>query len=86
MKAQGGDMGDGHVVKLIVKNEATGQTYEGSVTLTGWQSWKETGYYVEESAPVFRVSAGDKVTVTLEVSGAAGGWGTIDDVFLAYNE
>ncbi len=86
MKAQGGDMGDGHMVKLIVKNETTGQTYEGSVTLTGWQSWKETGYYTEESAPVFRVSAGDKVTVTLEVSGAAGGWGTIDDVFLAYNE
>lgn len=86
MKAQGGDMGDGHVVKLIVKNEATGQTYEGSVTLTGWQSWKETGYYTEASAPVFEVSAGDKVTVTIEVKGAAGGWGTIDDVFLAYNE
>ena len=86
MKAQGGDMGDGHVVKLIVKNEAAGQTYEGSVTLTGWQSWKETGYYTEASAPVFEVSAGDKVTVTIEVKGAAGGWGTIDDVFLAYNE
>ncbi|MCR4793444.1 MAG: glycosyl hydrolase 53 family protein [Lachnospiraceae bacterium] len=86
MKAQGGDLGDGHIVKLVIINESTGLTYEGSVTLTGWQSWKETGYYIENAPAAFTVSEGDRITVTIEVSGAAGGWGTIDDVFLAYKE
>lgn len=86
MRAQGGDLGDGHVVRLEVINNSTGQTYEGNVTLTGWQSWKETGYYADPDVAAFTVSAGDTVTVRIFVSGAAGGWGTIDDVFLAYKE
>ena len=84
MKAQGGDMGDGHVVKMVVTNENTGESSEGSVTLSGWQRWQETGSISDSGIAPLSVSAGDRITVEIVVSGAAGGWGTIDDVFLAY--
>ncbi len=84
MKAQGGDMGDGHVVKIVVTNETTGASSEGSVTLAGWQKWQETGSITDSGIAAVQVNAGDKVTLEIVVSGAAGGWGTIDDVFLAY--
>jgi hypothetical protein len=84
MKAQGGDMGDGHVVKIVVTHETTGDLVEGSVTLAGWQKWQETGSISDSGIPGLAVSAGDKVTLEIVVSGAAGGRGTIDDVFLAY--
>ena len=84
MKAQGGDMGDGHVVKIVLTDASTGESVEGSVTLSGWQSWKETGSISDSSIPALTVSEGDEVTLEIVVSGAAGGWGTIDDVFVAY--
>ncbi len=84
MKAQGGDMGDGHEVKIVVTNETTGASVEGSVTLAGWQKWQETGSIGDPGIPGLEVSEGDKVTLEIVVSGAAGGWGTIDDVFLSY--
>jgi len=84
MKAQGGDMGDGHVVKIVVTNETTGTSVEGNVTLDGWQRWHETGSISDPGITLLSVAAGDKVTVEITVSGSAGGWGTIDDVFLAY--
>ncbi len=84
MKAQGGDMGDGHVVKAVVTNETTGVSVEGSVTLAGWQKWQETGSISDVGIAALSVSAGDKVTFEIVVSGSAGGWGTIDDVFLSY--
>ena len=84
MKAQGGDMGDGHVVKAVVTNETTGVSAEGSVTLAGWQKWQETGSISDAGIAALSVRAGDKVTFEIVVSGSAGGWGTIDDVFLSY--
>ena len=84
MKAQGGDMGDGHTVKITVKNETTGASSEGSVELAGWQKWQETGSLADPGILGVPVSSGDAVSVTILVQGAAGGWGTIDDVFLSY--
>ena len=84
MKAQGGDMGEGHVVKIVVTNESTGESAEGSVTLAGWQKWQETGSITDAGIAPLEVSSGDVVTLEIVVSGAAGGWGTMDDVFLAY--
>ena len=84
MRAQGGDMGDGHIVKIVITNETTGVSEEGSVTLAGWQKWQETGSLNDSGIMPLEVSAGDEVSVTIEVQGAAKGWGTIDDVFLSY--
>jgi hypothetical protein len=68
----------------VITNENTGVSEEGSVTLAGWQKWQETGSLNNPGIMPLEVSAGDTVSVTIEVQGAAKGWGTIDDVFLSY--
>ena len=73
---QGGDCGDDHTVTYTIKNETTGASKSGTATLAGWAAWQQA------KAEGLSASAGDKLTVTLHVTAAKGGWGTIDDASL----
>ena len=72
---QGGDMGsDAEIYMYVIVD---GETYTSdTITLTGWVNWVET------TLADISVSEGGSVTVGMSVSGAAGGWGTIDDLLL----
>ncbi len=72
---QGGDMGSNAEIYMYVI--ADGETYTSeTITLSGWVQWVET------TLADIPVSEGGSITVGMSVSGAAGGWGTIDDLVL----
>ena len=73
---QGGDMGDdSSVIMYIYVNDTKYETE--NIKLDGWQQWKEM------RIDNIEISEGDVVLVGCNVSGGAGGWGTIDDFALS---
>ncbi|MCR4788817.1 MAG: glycosyl hydrolase 53 family protein [Lachnospiraceae bacterium] len=73
---QGGDMGSESSVVMYI--DVNGQRYEtGNIGLDGWQQWKEMK--IEDIA----IKDGDSIILGCEVTGGAGGWGTIDDFDLS---
>ncbi len=70
---QGDDMGDASEITLYVKVNGEIVSQSNNITLKGWVSWITTELDDVQAAE------GDSITVGMSVSGAANGWGTIDD-------
>lgn len=66
--------------EVILTNETQGTEQKAAAGLEGWQVWQQP------TAEGVSATAGDKLTVTLHVTGNAGAWGTIDDVYLYCQE
>ena len=69
---QGGDLGDQSDIYLYVKVNGT-EYKSDAVDLDGWCNWKNP------KVTDISIDSGDEVIVGVYVSGAAKGWGTIDD-------
>ncbi len=76
MMIQGGDAGDDQVISITITNETKGTSATAETTVTGWLEW------TNPVTDVIEADAGDILTVTIYVKGAAGAWGTIDDAYL----
>jgi len=78
--AQGGDVGsdaDIYLYVLVEHQDATIETYQESIVLSGWKNWQNP------QIKGIQVRDGDVITVGVNVTCAAKGWGTIDDVEFA---
>ncbi|MCI6064063.1 Ig-like domain-containing protein [bacterium] len=63
-------------VELTLRNETEGTAKTDDAACEGWQVWQQPVNGEVEA------KAGDTLTLTIHVTGNAGAWGTIDDVFL----
>ncbi|MCC8167714.1 MAG: glycosyl hydrolase 53 family protein [Clostridiales bacterium] len=73
---QGGDMGSDSEIYLYVEVNGERVAQSDNIALQGWCEWIVTD--LED----IDVNEGDVVTVGMYVTGAAGGWGTMDDWML----
>lgn len=63
-------------VELTLRNETEGTAKTDDAACEGWQVWQQPVNGEVEA------KSGDTLTLTIHVTGNAGAWGTIDDVFL----
>lgn len=80
MYIQGNASAAGEEFKIELSNDTTGASASANTTLEGWLVWKNA------EAKAIKAAIGDELTVTITVTGAAGSWGTIDDVCLYMTE
>ena len=67
-------------VEITLTNDTEVKIQSGSEELAGWAVWQQP------KTDGINASAGDKLTVTIHVTGDAGAWGTMDDVYLYCSE
>ncbi|MCI7106983.1 MAG: glycosyl hydrolase 53 family protein [Agathobacter sp.] len=75
LQAQGAD-GEPNTIDVAIKNTRTQVTKNATATVDGWANWKKA------IAEGIEVQAGDTIVITITITAGAGGWGSIDDVFL----
>lgn len=73
--ASGYIQGDGASIKLEVTNLNTKMSESGTKETSGWAVWNKCLTENVEAAK------GDSLQVTITISGSAGAWGSIDDIF-----
>lgn len=66
--------------EVILTNDTQGKEQRAAAGLEGWKVWQQP------TTEGISATVGDKLTVTLHVTGDAGAWGTIDDVYLYCQE
>lgn len=66
--------------EVILTNDTQGTEQRATAGLEGWKVWQQP------ATEGITATVGDRLTVTLHVTGDAGAWGTIDDVYLYCQE
>ncbi len=81
MFMQGGDADDAVKAKIQLSNDTQSVSSEAEAGARGWVVWQMPS--VGEFVPA---AVGDTLTVKITITGTAGSWGSIDDVYLYQKE
>ncbi len=76
MYLQGGDEQDAATAKIKLSNDTKETFTEKEAGVKGWKVWQNPT--VDE----VQAQIGDVLTVTITITGKAGSWGSVDDVYL----